>query len=140
MAISGMEEAVQSCVRGRFFNLDEVGVGVSEWEDRKSKKVVQPAAMGGQTIHHGVNRNLKHITIRTCVAASGEHVIPCIITSQESDDLREALRKKVIDFGWYLILKKSQEPYINTKSFAEYVKSTFVLHVASTPVERGIEQ
>jgi hypothetical protein len=44
--------------------------------DRKSKKVVMPTVMGDQAIHSGVNRNLKHITVITCVAASGEHVIP----------------------------------------------------------------
>jgi hypothetical protein len=94
--ISGMEESVQRCVRDLVVDLDEVEVGVSEWENRKPKKVVVPTAMGTQPINHGV---LTHIPVITCVAASGEHVIPYIITSQESDDLREALRKKGIEFG-----------------------------------------
>jgi hypothetical protein len=89
-----MEEVVHGCVRDLVLNLDEVGV--SEWEDRKSKKVVVPTAMSSQTFHHGVHRNLKHITIITCVAVSEEHVIPYTITSQESDDLRQTLRKKGI--------------------------------------------
>jgi hypothetical protein len=76
-----MEETVQGCIRDLVFAQDEVGVGVSEWEERKSKKVVVPTAMGSRTIYHGVNRNLKHITVMTCVARSGEHVIPYIITS-----------------------------------------------------------
>jgi hypothetical protein len=79
-AISRMEETVQDCVRDLVSDLDEVGVGVSEWEDRKSKKAVARTAMGSQTIHHGVHRKLKHITVITCVAASGEHVIPYIVT------------------------------------------------------------
>jgi hypothetical protein len=49
-----MEEAVQGCIGDLVFNLDEVGVGISEWEDRKSKKVVVSTAMGRQTRHHGV--------------------------------------------------------------------------------------
>jgi hypothetical protein len=53
-------------------------------------------------------------------------VIPYIITSQESDDLRGTLKKKGIEFGWHLIPKKSQEPYVNSKLFAEYVESAFV--------------
>jgi hypothetical protein len=62
-----MEEAVQGLVFDLVFNLDEVGVGVgvSEWEDPKSKKVIMPTAMSSQTIHHGVKRNLKHITVIT---------------------------------------------------------------------------
>jgi hypothetical protein len=43
--ISGMEEAVQDCVRDLVFSLDEVRVRVSEWEDLKSKKIVAPTAM-----------------------------------------------------------------------------------------------
>jgi hypothetical protein len=50
-------------------------------------------------IHYRVNRNLKHITVITEVTASGEHVVPYIITFQESDDLREALRKKAMELG-----------------------------------------
>jgi hypothetical protein len=82
LGITGeMDEAVQSCVCDLVFNLDEVGVGVSEWEGRKSKTVVVSAVRGNQAIHHGVNRNLKHIIVITYVATSGKHVIPYIITS-----------------------------------------------------------
>jgi hypothetical protein len=83
-----MEERVHGCIRHLVVNLDEVG------EDRQSKKSVMLTAMGGQAIHHGVNRNLRHVAVIMCVAASGKHRIPCIITSQESDYFREVLRKK----------------------------------------------
>jgi hypothetical protein len=136
--INGIEEAVHGCTRDLVFNLDEVGV--SEWEDRKSKKVVVPLAMSSQIIHREVNRNLKHITVITCIATSGEHVIPYAITSQESDDLRKALRNKGIKFGQRLILKKNQKAYINSKSFAEYIKSTFIPHITRIHAARGIEQ
>jgi hypothetical protein len=64
------------------------------------------------------------------------------VTSQESDGLREALRKNGIDieFGRHLILKKSQKPYANSKSFAEYLKLTFIPHVTRICAKRGIEQ
>jgi hypothetical protein len=48
------------------------------------------SGQSSQTIHHAVNLNLKHITIIMCVAASGERVIPYVIRSQESEDLRKA--------------------------------------------------
>jgi hypothetical protein len=69
------------CVCDLAFNRDEVAV--SEWEDRKSKKIIVPIAMGSQTIHHGVNRNAKQIAVTTCVAASGEHAIPYTTTSNQ---------------------------------------------------------
>jgi hypothetical protein len=96
-----MEEAIQGCVRDLVFNLDEVGV--SEWEDPKSKKAVIAIGRDSQIIHYGLSRNLKHIIFITCVAASGEHVIPDTITSQdsihsqESDDVVKAPKKKGIE-------------------------------------------
>jgi hypothetical protein len=136
--ISGMEEAVQDCIYDLFFNLGEVGV--SEWEDRKSKEVAIPSAMSGQTIHHEVNRNLKHVMVIICVAARAEHVLRDITTSQESDDLMEALRKKGIEFKRYLILKENQKPYVNSKSFAEYIKSISIPHITRICAARGTEQ
>jgi hypothetical protein len=52
-----------------------------------------------------------------------------------SDDLREALKKKGIEFRQHLILTKSQKPDVNGNSFAESVKSPFVTHVARIHVE-----
>jgi hypothetical protein len=59
---------------------------------------------------------------------------------QEPKDLREVRRKKGIESGRHLILKKSQKPYGHGKSFAEYVKYTFVPHVARIHVKTGVEQ
>jgi hypothetical protein len=103
---------------GVVFNLDEVGV--SECDDGRPKKTLVPAAMGRQTIHHGVNRNFKHITIVTCVAVSGEYGIPDVITSHDWENLRQGLRKKGIEFARHLTLKKSHKAEVNGNSFAEY--------------------
>jgi hypothetical protein len=136
--MSGMNDVVQSCIRDLVFNLDEVEV--AEWENHKSKQVVFPSATSSQTIHHEVNQNLKHITVITYIAASGQYIISYIIMLQESDGLREALRTKGIAFGRHLILKKNQKPYVNNKSFAEYIKSTFRPRTTRIHAGMGIEQ
>jgi hypothetical protein len=102
-----MEEVVQDIVRDLVFNLDEVGV--SEWEDRKPKRVVISTSVIGQTIHHGVNRNPKHVTIVTCVAASGEHLIPYLITPQDSPALHDDLERHGIEFDRHLTIKGRQK-------------------------------
>jgi hypothetical protein len=56
------------------FNLNKVGI--SDWEDRKTKKVIALAAMPGQTIHHGVSRKVKHISVIACMSAAGESLLP----------------------------------------------------------------
>jgi hypothetical protein len=68
-------------------NLDEVGI--SEWEDRKTKTVAIPKSMSEQTIHRNINRNVKHVLIIACISAAGESFIPYIVTSQDSSSVRE---------------------------------------------------
>jgi hypothetical protein len=71
--ISCMNEAVQGCPADLVFNLDEVGI--SDWEDRKPKKVVIPMSTTSPSIHHCVSRDLKQISIVTCIYASGGALI-----------------------------------------------------------------
>jgi hypothetical protein len=77
-------------VRGRptelVFNLDEVGI--SEWEDRKTKTVLVPKSMSEQMMHHKVNRNLKHVSVIEYVSVAGESLIPDIVPSQDSAHVR----------------------------------------------------
>jgi hypothetical protein len=60
-----LHEYVQGCEVELVFNLDEVCI--SDWEDRKTKKVIALAAMFGQTTNHGVSRNVKHISVIACM-------------------------------------------------------------------------
>jgi hypothetical protein len=65
--IGAMNEAVYRHLSDSVCNLDEVGI--SEWEDRKSKRGVVPMIANGRTVHHSVARNLKHRPIVTCISA-----------------------------------------------------------------------
>jgi hypothetical protein len=51
------------------FNLDELGI--SDWEDRKTNKVIAPAAMFGKKMHYGISRNAKHISVLAYRSAAG---------------------------------------------------------------------
>jgi hypothetical protein len=123
-----MEGAVDGLVRDFVLYLDEVRV--SEWEDRKTKCVAVPASLRGQTIHHGVNQNLKHVTIVACMAAMGKHLIPCILISQASKSLHMDLQKYGIKIGRHLIMRESQKAYVKGTIFTEYIKSEFLRHIA----------
>jgi hypothetical protein len=81
----------QGCVAELVFNLDEVGI--PDWEDRKTKKVIALAATFGQTIHHGVCRNVKHISVISCISATGESRRHSILTSQNASAVQEHLKK-----------------------------------------------
>jgi hypothetical protein len=57
--VQDMNENLEGHVAELVFNLD--AVGISDSEDRETKRIVVPAAMFDQMIHHGGSRNVKHI-------------------------------------------------------------------------------
>jgi hypothetical protein len=126
-----LEETIR-CLRDRaqgmkaelVFNLDEVGI--SEWEDRKEKKVIVPKTMDGQTIHHRVSRNVKHISIITCISAGGESLTPYIVMLQDSERLRKRLMARGVRLGVDFVLTHRPKPYINGKLFLDYITHIFV--------------
>jgi hypothetical protein len=72
--ITCLNEHIPGSCAELVFNLDEIGI--SEWEDRASRKVIVPVSMTDQTIHHGVHRNLKYISDILCI--SGWRVLDAI--------------------------------------------------------------
>jgi hypothetical protein len=75
------------------FNLGEVGI--SDWEDGKTNKVIALAPMFGQMIHHGISRNVKHISMIACLPVAGESFPHHRLTSLNSPTVREHLKNKV---------------------------------------------
>jgi hypothetical protein len=87
-----LRQHVLDCCADLVFHFDEVGI--SEWEDRVARKVVVPVSVSGQTIHHGVHRNLKGISLVCCVSASGESMTPFLVSSQVNDSAIERPRRR----------------------------------------------
>jgi hypothetical protein len=109
------------------FNLDEVGV--SEWEDRKDRKVVIPRALSGQTIYHRVSRNLKHISVITCISTAGKSLTPYIVTSQDSESFCRKLIIRGVRLGVDRVLRQRSKPYVNAILFLEYVNNIFISYL-----------
>ena len=90
MMVEYLRQHVQDCCADLVFNLDEVEI--SEREDRIARKVIVWTSMSGQTIHHGVHRNLMHMSVEYCVLASGESMSPFVASSQVQDSVIESLK------------------------------------------------
>jgi hypothetical protein len=82
--------------------------------------------MSEQTIHHTINRNVKHMSVIACVSAAGESLIPYIVTSQDSSRVREQLRTHGVRFDTEIILKQRAKAYLNGKIFLEYIRMVFL--------------
>jgi hypothetical protein len=82
--------------------------------------------MSEQTIHHKINRNVKHVSAIACVSSAGESLIPYIVTSQDSSCVREQLRTPSGRFGTDLIVKQRAKTYVNGEIFLEYIRMVFL--------------
>jgi hypothetical protein len=88
-----------------------------------------PAAMLGQMIHHGVSRNVRHISVIVCVSAVGEALIPYLITSQNSSTVQEHFQKQGVRFDRDFTLKINSKPYLNTGIFLDYIRTVFLPYI-----------
>jgi hypothetical protein len=77
-----LRQYVQGMKAELVFNLDQLGV--SQWEDRRDRKVVIPRTMSGQTTQHRASRNVKHMSIMKYISAAGESLTLYLMRSQES--------------------------------------------------------
>jgi hypothetical protein len=106
------------------FNLDEVGI--SEWEDRTPRKVIVPVSMTDQTIHHGVHRNLKQMSVICCVSADGEFLTPFVVFSQVNGKVIEKLKIEGFRTGLDMVLEPRQKAYFTATLFQQYVTSVLI--------------
>jgi hypothetical protein len=74
---------IQNACAELVFNLDEIAI--SEWEDRIERKVIVPSTMRDEKIFHGIHRRSKYISVVACILASGDHMIPFVVSSQVGD-------------------------------------------------------
>jgi hypothetical protein len=61
---SCLREYVHGMKAKLVFSLNEVGI--SEWEDRKPKKVVVPKIIAEETVHFLVSQGVKYLSIVSC--------------------------------------------------------------------------
>jgi hypothetical protein len=134
--IRSMHEAFHSCPADLVINLDEVGI--SDWEDRKPKKFVVPITLAAHDIHDRISRNVKHISIVTCISAGSACFTAYVVTSQDSAALHRALEATEMQIGKHFILKKRTKPYVNTDLFENYVRTVFLPHLAITRIMQNV--
>jgi hypothetical protein len=91
-------ESVQGMKAKLAFNLDEIGM--SEWENRKDKRKIVPKTVACQMISRCASRNVKHISINSCITAGAESLLPYIEISQDFEPLRKSLINRGARLGF----------------------------------------
>jgi hypothetical protein len=85
--------------------------------------------MRGQTIFHGVNRNLKHISLVVCISAAGEHMRPFLVSSLATDAVETRFKQMGFRMGADLILRKRSKPYMSAELFDEYISTVLLPYI-----------
>jgi hypothetical protein len=108
------------------FNIDECGF--SDWEERKEKPVLIPAAAQHTTLHYPVNRQIRHQTLVCCVTAAGDAYCPLLVSADPHviDVFDTGIRN-----GIDLKIEISHSPYVNQQLFEKYLDEIVLPAVVS---------
>jgi hypothetical protein len=95
---------------------------------QKVKKVVIPMNMKDRLFRHKVRRTINHLTILTCVAASGDALCPMIVTSRKVPD--------DIYHGWHrpgkdLLIECNAKPYVDRPLLENFTGHQLIPHITA---------
>ena len=117
------------------YNIDKTGL--SNWEERKPKKVVIPKELENEKINYPINRGNRHITLVVTISAGGDAYFPMAVTSDPS-------LEKVFDLGIRrntdLIFEVSNSLYVNKEIFTRHIKENFINQVDADRKYCGFEE
>jgi hypothetical protein len=94
--------------------------------------------MRDEKIFHGIHRGLKDISVMTCISASGEHMIPFVISSQVSEAVVWKLKTEGFRIDIEIRLKKREKLYMNARLFHEYISTILLPYIAKVRSNLGL--
>jgi hypothetical protein len=116
------------------YNLDEVGRG--EWGDATTKKVIVPISRKNQILHHKIQRNMKHLSILTCVSPTGSYCPPYIVTAQP---IPPAVLQSGLRNGTDVVFHQNRKPYIDKESCLDFLNSVFIPTLKETRLKNNLQ-
>jgi hypothetical protein len=128
--IRNRNKHVQGCLAELVFSLNEVSI--SDWADRKTRKVAIQMTIDGQTRPHAVSRNVKYISLIPLVSTARESLPLDVITSDNFLPVQEQLRKDDVHFRQDLILKYKHRSYVNAEIIFGHIRTVFSLYLVGT--------
>jgi hypothetical protein len=108
------------------FNLDEIGI--SEWENYCTRRVIVPSAMKGQTIFHVPSSLETHICCRVDFSCRRTHDT-VFVSPQVNPTVETRLKSEGLRRGVDLILKRRSKPYMGSQLFTEYISTVLLPYV-----------
>ena len=128
--ISNLLNYVNNIPTELILNLDEASS--SDWQDKRSKKVIVPYGLSNERIEYAVERCSKKITICATISMAGDVLPPLIISHRKTID------EEILNSGW-----RSGQDYIyyyNEKSFmTKAIFQDYIIHTIIQYIDRTRE-
>jgi hypothetical protein len=106
------------------FNLDELGS--ADWEDRKAKKVIVPAGVPKEDVHHPVSRRHRHTMLLACVSASGDALTALLIMGSP---IPESLWSRGLRQDEDAMIRHRLPAYITEELLYDCISTVFIPYV-----------
>ena len=124
--IMNLKEFLQGKCAELIFNLDEVGL--SEWEERKIRKVIVPKSVDKSNVFHQVSRKVNHISLLVCVSAAGDALTPLAIIKQK---IPSKLKTKAVRLDEDIMIRQRDKPYMDESLFYKYITTVLIPYIDS---------
>ena len=134
--ISNLLNYVNGIPTELILNLDEASS--SDWEDRRSKKVIVPEYAKDRRIEFEVSRATKKITICSTISMAGDVLPPLIVSRRKTidDDVYNAGWREGQDF----VYAYQERGFINSKIFNNYIYEHVIPYIKNTRTSMKIEK
>jgi hypothetical protein len=115
------------------FNLDELDS--ADWEDRKIRKVIAPAAVRKEDVYHSESRRPRHMTLLACVSAAGDAITPMLITTTS---IHASLWSRGLRQNEDVMVRRRTPAYSDEELFFEYITGIFIPYVDAVRSRAGL--
>jgi hypothetical protein len=103
------------------FDLAELGS--ADWEDRRIKKVIAPAALRQSDVYYSVCRRPRYITLLARVSAASDAIAPVLITTRP---IHASLWSRGGHQNKDVMVRRRSPPYLDEELFFEYTMNVFI--------------
>jgi hypothetical protein len=103
------------------FNLDETGL--SDWEERKRKRVLVRADRADYELHYPVDRAIRHQTLLCCISASGDAYCPLVLSANRGI---LAIFNRGVRENIDLQIRIVDSPYMTSDIFINYIRTVLI--------------
>jgi transposase len=134
--IRNLEQWVQNIPTELILNLDEVGV--QDWADRKTRKVIIRRQARPRRIEYAVTRKEKRISCIATISMAGDVVVPLLVIHRKTID--DAVWEEGWRDGQDFLIRSNDSSYVTRTIFKEYLTQVVVPYYVTTRQSLNFKQ